>query len=153
MLGPRGRRWLNKQLGNDRVFLDFDPNARQHYEQRAQAAHGVVEGPDAAVSRFTAFRCEGAVRTWIVPDRYASITSMCSKNPSGVELVDHRGAARTSTVDDLAQSFVRGSSATSSPASSSSPSSGTSAVDGVEVPSRAEFDVGALFVKVPSHAR
>ena len=25
MLGPRGRRWLNKKLGNDRVFLDFDP--------------------------------------------------------------------------------------------------------------------------------
>ena len=45
MLGPRGRRWLNKRLGLDRVFLDFDTGARQGYEQRAQAAQGVVEGP------------------------------------------------------------------------------------------------------------
>jgi short-subunit dehydrogenase len=46
MLGPRGRRWLNKRLGLDSVFLDFDVNARQSYEQRAQAAQGVVEGSD-----------------------------------------------------------------------------------------------------------
>jgi short-subunit dehydrogenase len=45
MLGPRGRRWLNKRLGLDRVFLDFDPKARQGYEQRAQDAQGVVESP------------------------------------------------------------------------------------------------------------
>ena len=43
MLGPRGRRWLNKKLGNDRVFLDFDPTARQHYEDRAQHALGVTD--------------------------------------------------------------------------------------------------------------
>ncbi len=46
MLGPRGRRWLNKRLGLDRVFLDFDATARSSYEQRARAAQGVVEGPD-----------------------------------------------------------------------------------------------------------
>jgi short-subunit dehydrogenase len=46
MLGPRGRRWLNKRLGLDTVFLDFDHAARQRYEQRAQAAQGVVEGSD-----------------------------------------------------------------------------------------------------------
>ena len=46
MLGPRGRRWLNKKLGLDRVFLDYDTTARQTYEQRARAAQGVVEGPD-----------------------------------------------------------------------------------------------------------
>jgi len=46
MLGPRGRRWMNKKLGLDRVFLDFDTTARQTYEQRAQAAQGVVEAPD-----------------------------------------------------------------------------------------------------------
>jgi len=45
MLGPRGRRWLNKHLGLDTVFLDFDVNARQSYEQRARAARGVVEDP------------------------------------------------------------------------------------------------------------
>lgn len=43
LLGPRGRRWLNKRLGLDRIFLDFDTSARQSYEQRAQAAQGVVE--------------------------------------------------------------------------------------------------------------
>jgi NAD(P)-dependent dehydrogenase (short-subunit alcohol dehydrogenase family) len=48
MLGPRGRRWLNKRLGLDSVFLDFDVKARQSYEQRAQAAQGVVEGPGTA---------------------------------------------------------------------------------------------------------
>ncbi|OBF31508.1 short-chain dehydrogenase [Mycobacterium sp. ACS1612] len=46
MLGPRGRRWMNKRLGLDRVFLDFDRTARQGYEQRARAAQGVVEGSD-----------------------------------------------------------------------------------------------------------
>jgi hypothetical protein len=45
MLGPRGRRWLNKRLGLDTVFLDFDVKARESYEERAQAAQGVVEGP------------------------------------------------------------------------------------------------------------
>ncbi len=46
MLGPRGRRWLNRKLGLDRVFLDFDTTARQTYEQRAQSAQGVIEGPE-----------------------------------------------------------------------------------------------------------
>jgi NAD(P)-dependent dehydrogenase (short-subunit alcohol dehydrogenase family) len=45
MLGPRGRRWLNKRLGLDTVFLDFDTKAREGYEHRARAAQGVVEGP------------------------------------------------------------------------------------------------------------
>lgn len=43
MLGPRGRRWLSKQMGNDRVFIDVDVAARRRYEDRAQAAVGVVE--------------------------------------------------------------------------------------------------------------
>jgi len=43
MLGPRGRRWLSKQMGNDNVFLDFDKAAREAYEARAQAAQGVME--------------------------------------------------------------------------------------------------------------
>ena len=46
MLGPRGRRWLNKRLGLDSVFLTFDRDKRQSYEQRAQSAQGVVESPD-----------------------------------------------------------------------------------------------------------
>jgi NAD(P)-dependent dehydrogenase (short-subunit alcohol dehydrogenase family) len=46
MLGPRGRRWLNKRLGLDSVFLTFDRTERQNYEQRAQAAQGVVESPE-----------------------------------------------------------------------------------------------------------
>jgi short-subunit dehydrogenase len=45
MLGPRGRRWLSKQMGNDHVFLDFDKSARKTYENRAQAAQGVLEKP------------------------------------------------------------------------------------------------------------
>ena len=43
MLGPRGRRWLSKRMGNDRVFLDFDARARQNYEDRARSATGVVD--------------------------------------------------------------------------------------------------------------
>jgi short-subunit dehydrogenase len=43
MLGPRGRRWLSKRMGTDRVFLDFDARARQSYENRAQSATGVVD--------------------------------------------------------------------------------------------------------------
>jgi NAD(P)-dependent dehydrogenase (short-subunit alcohol dehydrogenase family) len=46
MLGPRGRRWLNKRLGLDTVFLDFDRTKRETYENRAQAAQGVVDSPD-----------------------------------------------------------------------------------------------------------
>ncbi|MGH3642466.1 MAG: SDR family oxidoreductase [Mycobacterium sp.] len=42
MLGPRGRRWLNRRTGTDRVFLDFDPNARRSYEDRAQHATGLA---------------------------------------------------------------------------------------------------------------
>jgi NADP-dependent 3-hydroxy acid dehydrogenase YdfG len=45
MLGPRGRRWLSRKLGNDRVFLDFDVTARERYEDRAQHALGVTEKP------------------------------------------------------------------------------------------------------------
>lgn len=46
MLPPRGRRRLNKLMGNDRVFLDIDTKARQSYEQRAQAALGVTQDKD-----------------------------------------------------------------------------------------------------------
>ena len=46
MLGPRGRRWLNKKLGLDSVFLTFDRAERESYEKRARAAQGVVESPD-----------------------------------------------------------------------------------------------------------
>jgi hypothetical protein len=45
-LSPKARRWLSKKMGNDTVFPNFDAAARQSYEQRAQAAQGVVEGPD-----------------------------------------------------------------------------------------------------------
>jgi NADP-dependent 3-hydroxy acid dehydrogenase YdfG len=43
MLGPRGRRWLSRKLGNDHVFLDFDASARAGYEDRAQHALGVTD--------------------------------------------------------------------------------------------------------------
>jgi short-subunit dehydrogenase len=43
MLGPRGRRWLSKQMGTDHVFLEVDKTARQSYEDRAQSATGVIE--------------------------------------------------------------------------------------------------------------
>ena len=43
MLGPRGRRWLNRKLGLDQVFLSYDTAARKGYEDRAQAATGVIE--------------------------------------------------------------------------------------------------------------
>lgn len=46
MLGPRGRRWLNKRLGLDRIFLDVDTTARRAYEERAQHAQGVIEHHD-----------------------------------------------------------------------------------------------------------
>lgn len=46
MLGPRGRRWMNRKLGLDNVFLEFDTTARKSYEDRARAAQGVVEGTD-----------------------------------------------------------------------------------------------------------
>ena len=43
MLGPRGRRLLNKLLGIDTVFMTFDAAKRQSYTDRAHAAQGVVE--------------------------------------------------------------------------------------------------------------
>lgn len=43
MLGPRGRRWLQRKMGLDTVFLDFDRTARKGYEDRAQSATGVIE--------------------------------------------------------------------------------------------------------------
>jgi hypothetical protein len=43
LLPDRGRRWLNKKMGNDAVFLQLDTTARRNYEDRAQHATGVVE--------------------------------------------------------------------------------------------------------------
>ncbi|CAN5786354.1 SDR family oxidoreductase [soil metagenome] len=46
LLGPGGRRWLNRRMGSDRLFLDVDVEARRNYERRAQDAVGVVGGTD-----------------------------------------------------------------------------------------------------------
>jgi short-subunit dehydrogenase len=43
MLGPRGRRWVNRRAGSDRLFLDYDVATRRPYEQRAQAATGLLD--------------------------------------------------------------------------------------------------------------
>src|SRR5947209_3725691 len=43
LIPDRGRRWLNKKMGNDTVFLTLDRGARRSYEDRAQHAIGVVE--------------------------------------------------------------------------------------------------------------
>jgi len=43
LMPDRGRRWLNKKMGNDTVFLSLDGSARRSYEDRAQHATGVVE--------------------------------------------------------------------------------------------------------------
>lgn len=43
LLGPRGRRRMNKSLKLDRIFLDVDTTARKAYETRAQDAQGVKE--------------------------------------------------------------------------------------------------------------
>jgi short-subunit dehydrogenase len=46
LLPDRARRWLNKKMGNDSVFLTMDNSARRTYEDRAQHATGVVEHKD-----------------------------------------------------------------------------------------------------------
>jgi short-subunit dehydrogenase len=43
LLPDGARRWLNKKMGNDTVFLNFDSAARRSYEDRAQHATGVIE--------------------------------------------------------------------------------------------------------------
>ncbi len=43
LLPPRGRRWLSHKMHNDTVFMNIDHSARAAYEQRAQAATGVLE--------------------------------------------------------------------------------------------------------------
>ena len=43
LLPARGRRWLNKKMGNDTVFLNLDTKSRQAYEDRAHHATGVIE--------------------------------------------------------------------------------------------------------------
>jgi short-subunit dehydrogenase len=48
MLGPRGRRWVQRRTGSDRVFLDFDSGVRQSYEERAQHATGLAMDESAA---------------------------------------------------------------------------------------------------------
>lgn len=42
VLGPRGRRWVQRRTGSDRVFLDFDASARSAYEDRARHATGLA---------------------------------------------------------------------------------------------------------------
>lgn len=46
LLGPGGRRRLNRKMGSDRLFLDFDADARRDYERRAEDAIGVVGDVD-----------------------------------------------------------------------------------------------------------
>jgi short-subunit dehydrogenase len=46
MLPARGRRWLNKKMHNDTVFLQLDTEARRAYENRAQHATGIAEPSD-----------------------------------------------------------------------------------------------------------
>jgi short-subunit dehydrogenase len=43
LLPTRGRRALNRAMGNDRVFLEVDTAARQGYEKRAQSSLGTTE--------------------------------------------------------------------------------------------------------------
>ena len=43
MLPPKARRYLSKKMGTDHVFLTFDRTERKQYEDRAQAALGVLE--------------------------------------------------------------------------------------------------------------
>jgi NADP-dependent 3-hydroxy acid dehydrogenase YdfG len=43
MLPARGRRFLNKKMRNDTVFLQLDTQARRAYEDRAQHATGIVD--------------------------------------------------------------------------------------------------------------
>lgn len=43
MLPPRARRFVSKKMGTDTVFLTFDRTERKQYEDRAQAAQGVLE--------------------------------------------------------------------------------------------------------------
>lgn len=43
LLPARGRRWINRRMGNDTVFLNMDATARRAYEDRAQSAIGIVE--------------------------------------------------------------------------------------------------------------
>ena len=42
MFGPRGRRWVQRRTGADRVFLDVDADARRNYDDRAEHATGLV---------------------------------------------------------------------------------------------------------------
>ena len=43
LLPPKGRRGMNKALGLDTVFLEFDAAKRKSYEDRARTAQGVIE--------------------------------------------------------------------------------------------------------------
>jgi NADP-dependent 3-hydroxy acid dehydrogenase YdfG len=43
LLPAGGRRWLNKKMHNDTVFLHLDTQARRAYEDRAQHATGITE--------------------------------------------------------------------------------------------------------------
>ena len=51
LLGPRGRRWVGRRVGTDKVFLEFDTDARNGYEQRARSALGVVDHADPETMR------------------------------------------------------------------------------------------------------
>jgi short-subunit dehydrogenase len=46
LLGPRTRRRLHRSMGSDRLFLDFDAQARRAYDERAESATGVVGADD-----------------------------------------------------------------------------------------------------------
>lgn len=43
LLPPRGRRFIHRRSGTDRMFLDFDASARRSYAGRAEVAQGIIE--------------------------------------------------------------------------------------------------------------
>ncbi len=56
MLGPRGRRWLNKRLGLDTVFLDFDADKRR--VRATSSAHKPHKASSKAQTRARHYECQ-----------------------------------------------------------------------------------------------
>ena len=119
MLGPRGRRWLNKQLGLDSVFLDFDADSAADLRAARASRPRRRRGPREELAE---------LRNRARPCRYASIASRFVEQLLEPRTGSRRRYPRTRRGRSRASSEVIAIVVTGT----TSPSSGTSAVDGMK---------------------
>ena len=106
MLGPRGRRWLNKRLGLDTVFLDFDVNAHGTFNMLDAARRFCPDAPFLFASTNKVYGKITGASSELRGNRYA-YTNRPDGIPTYATALDGKGthaSPRRSSAGDLVDS-------------------------------------------------